>query len=166
MWFWAVEPSTFLSDGSFHSGLSLCPQRPISFLQQSPRGIVSTYLRHHLLQYAKCVHVCSVESNSCNAMNCSPPSSSVCGIFQASTLEWVAISFSRGSSRPRDWTHISCISCIGRFFTTVLPGWWLPNHGLNPHPRKLGARGGGDLSMTKIWLFSWLEGLRSSASLA
>ena len=31
------------------------------------------------------------------------------GIFQARILEWVAISFSRGSSWPRDWTHISCI---------------------------------------------------------
>ena len=40
--------------------------------------------------------------------------SSVCGILQARRLEWVAMSFSRGSSRPSDRTHISCISCIGR----------------------------------------------------
>ena len=40
-------------------------------------------------------------------------SSSVQGIFQARLLEWVAISFSRGSSRPRDWTRVFCISgCI------------------------------------------------------
>ena len=45
----------------------------------------------------------------CNAMNCSLPGSSVHGIFQARILEWVAISFSRESSRPRDWTHVSCI---------------------------------------------------------
>ena len=38
----------------------------------------------------------------CNPMNCSPPGSSVHGISQAGTLEWVAISFSRGSSPPRD----------------------------------------------------------------
>ena len=37
----------------------------------------------------------------CNAMDCSPPGSSVHGILQARILEWVAISFSRGSSRPR-----------------------------------------------------------------
>ena len=44
------------------------------------------------------------------------------GIFQARILEWVAISFSRGSSRSRDQTCISCISCIaGRFFTTEPP---------------------------------------------
>ena len=38
-------------------------------------------------------------------MDCSLPGSSVHGIFQARVLEWVAISFSRGSSRPRDWTQ-------------------------------------------------------------
>ena len=40
---------------------------------------------------------------------CSSPGSSVPGIFQARILEWVAISFSRGSFQPRDWTHISFI---------------------------------------------------------
>jgi len=38
----------------------------------------------------------------CNPVNCSLPGSSVHGILQARVLEWVAISFSRGSSRPRD----------------------------------------------------------------
>ena len=47
-----------------------------------------------------------------NSMACSPPGSSVHGILQATVLEWVAISFSWGSSRPRDWT---CVSCIGRW---------------------------------------------------
>ena len=42
-------------------------------------------------------------------MNCSPPDSSVHGIFQARTLEWVAVSFSRGSSQLRDQTRVSCI---------------------------------------------------------
>ena len=46
---------------------------------------------------------------------CSPPGSSVHGIFQARILEWIAISFSRGSSRPRDRTQVSCIA--GRFLT-------------------------------------------------
>ena len=47
-------------------------------------------------------------------MSCSPPASSVRGIFQARIPEWVAISFSRGPSWPRDWTCSSCVSCIGR----------------------------------------------------
>ena len=50
----------------------------------------------------------------CNPMDCSPPGSSVHGILQARTLEWVAIPFSRRSSWPRDQTWISCIS--GRLF--------------------------------------------------
>ena len=54
--------------------------------------------------------------NSCDPMDCSPPGSSIHRILQARILEWVAISFSRGSSQPRDRTHVSCIA--GRFFTT------------------------------------------------
>ena len=48
-------------------------------------------------------------------MHCSPPGSSIHGISQARTLEFVAIPFARGSSRPRDRTCISCIA--GGFFT-------------------------------------------------
>ena len=44
-----------------------------------------------------------------DSMDCSLPGSSAPGIFQAKIPEWVAISFSRGSSPPRDQTHISCI---------------------------------------------------------
>ena len=49
----------------------------------------------------------------CDLMDYSPPGSSVDGILQARTLEWVAISYSRGSSPPRDGTCVSCVSCIG-----------------------------------------------------
>ena len=50
----------------------------------------------------------------CNALDDSLPGSSVHGILQSRVLEWVAISFSRGSSWPRDWTQISCTagSCL------------------------------------------------------
>ena len=47
----------------------------------------------------------------CDPMDCSLTSSSVHEIFQARVLEWVAISFSRRSSQPKDWI---CISCIGK----------------------------------------------------
>ena len=50
----------------------------------------------------------------CGPMGCSPPGSIVHEIFQARILQWVAISYSRGSSKPRDWTQVSCVSCIGR----------------------------------------------------
>ena len=50
----------------------------------------------------------------------SPPDSSAHGISQARILEWVATSFSRGSSRPRDQTCVSCLA--GRFFTIWATG--------------------------------------------
>ena len=51
----------------------------------------------------------------CDPMGCSLPGSSIHGLFRARVLEWVAISFSRRSSRPRDGTRVSCI--VGRRFT-------------------------------------------------
>ena len=61
----------------------------------------------------------------CHPMDCSPPGSSVHGILQARILEWVAISFSGGSSQSRDWTWVSSIA--GRFFTIWATRKWLPN---------------------------------------
>ena len=59
-----------------------------------------------------CVCVCVLSHFSCvrlcNPMDCSPPGSSLHGILQARMLEWVAISFSRENSRPRDQTRVSC----------------------------------------------------------
>ena len=51
----------------------------------------------------------------CDPMDCSLPHSSVHGIFQARVLEWGAVSFSRGSSQPRNRTRVSSI--VGRRFT-------------------------------------------------
>ena len=51
----------------------------------------------------------------CDPMDYSLPGFSVRGILQARILEWVAISFSRESSQPRDQTQVSCIA--GRHFT-------------------------------------------------
>ena len=62
-----------------------------------------------------CVLVTQSCLTLCYPVDCSPPGSSVPGILQARTLEWVAIPFSRGSSWPKDQTHVSCIA--GRCFT-------------------------------------------------
>ena len=57
-----------------------------------------------------CVCVCvscahsGISDSPHNPMDCCPPGFSACGISQASILEWIAISFSRGYSWPRDWT--------------------------------------------------------------
>ena len=59
-----------------------------------------------ILNWTECV-------TTCKLMDCSLPGSFVPGISRARTLEWVAISFSRGSSGPRDQTRVSCI--VGGF---------------------------------------------------
>ena len=74
----------------------------------------------------RCAVLCvCVGTQSCLTL-CGPrdsrqPGSSVHGIFQARILQWVGISFCRGSSWPRDKTPVSCISCIGRqiLYTSV-----------------------------------------------
>jgi len=67
----------------------------------------------------------------CSLMDCSLPCSSVHGILQARTLEWVAILFSRGPSWPRDWTSASCIA--GDVFTVWnqenIGGRWVEQKG-------------------------------------
>ena len=64
------------------------------------------------------MHACLVAQSCltlCDPMDCSLPGFSVRGILQVRILEWAAISFSGGSSWPRDQTQVSCIA--GRFFT-------------------------------------------------
>ena len=61
----------------------------------------------------------------CSPMDCNLSGSSVHGIFQARVLEWVAISFSTGSSQPRDQTQVSCIA--GSHFTIWAPREALPH---------------------------------------
>ena len=83
-------------------------------------SILKTYLRSksHLQVVWFNGHVNCLVMFDCDPMHCNLPVSPVCGISQARILEWVVISFSRGSSQPRDWAHISCVSCTaGRFFT-------------------------------------------------
>ena len=67
-------------------------------------GFMSCWLCLICVCVCVCVWITQLCLTLCDPMNCSPPGSSVHGILQARILEWVAISFSRGSSRPRDWT--------------------------------------------------------------
>ena len=90
---------------------------------------VYLYTSIYVLWCARAYAVTSVVSSSAiqSSETCQAPLS--VGTLQARILEWVAIAFSRGFSRPRDWTSISCISGIaGRFFTTEAPlkshVWW------------------------------------------
>ena len=67
-------------------------------------------------RYVVLLYVCAQSYPTlCDPMDYSPPGSSVHGILRARILEWVAMLSSRGSSRPRDQTHVFCISCNGRW---------------------------------------------------
>ena len=96
----------------------LVPECIILSPNDSPKEDVRTLhfltIIYHLFTNASDLHSCSVVSGTLQ------PASSVHGILQSRILEWVAISSSRGSSQPRDGTHISCIA--GGFFTTEPPG--------------------------------------------
>ena len=75
------------------------------------------------------VHVCTHALSHvwlCGPKDHSLPGSSVHGIFPAWILEWVAIFYSRGSPQFRDWTHISYISCIGRWILYHCATWEAP----------------------------------------
>ena len=79
---------------------------------------MSTWTYEEDRQSQLCLFMClvfGIVSDSLDLMDCYLPGSSVYGIFQARIREWVAISFSRGSSQPRDQTQVSCTA--GRFFT-------------------------------------------------
>ena len=77
-----------------------------TFLSSSGEKNTITYCVH-----AKSLQLCLT---LCNPVDCSLPESSVHGILQARILKWVAMPSSRGSSQPRDGTHFSYVSCIGR----------------------------------------------------
>ena len=64
---------------------------------------------------SKEVLVAQLSLTLCDPMDCSPPGSSIHEIFQARILQWVAISFSKGSSQPRDRAWVFCTA--GIFFT-------------------------------------------------
>ena len=102
-----IFPTQRLKQGLLHllhgqeDSLPLAPPGKPQNLKQSSSKI--------LFYYCCCCLVTQSCLTLCEPMNCSPPASSVHGILQARILEWVALSFSRGSSQPRDWTHISWI---------------------------------------------------------
>ena len=79
---------------------------------------VYIYIRAYM-----CVLVVQFCPALCNHTDCSPPGSSVHGIFQTRMLEWISIPFSKGSSQPRNQTWVSCIA--DRLFTD-----WATREGL------------------------------------
>ena len=90
------------------------------------QSILNTFLSdlltnksRHITPQFKALHACTCAQSCpilCHSINCTLTGSSVHGVFQARIMQWVAIFFSRISSRSRDQTHVSCVSCSGRQF--------------------------------------------------
>ena len=84
----------------------------------------------------------------CNPVDCRPASSSAHGVFQASILEWVSISFSRGSSWIRNQT---CVSCIARWIPPGHPTWTWSN--LRGHPQSSLTNSLPALLLAECWAY-------------
>ena len=111
---WLASPATVLHSGSFSIWNAPLASQPLwndirawlPLLQPHLPSVRGCKTLPHLWAF---VHAMKVKVlviqlclTCCDPMDCSPPGSSVHGILQARILEWVAISFSRGSSQPRD----------------------------------------------------------------
>ena len=103
--------------------------------------------------WIKLLLLCCLLTKTClilwDPMDCSPPGSSVHGISQARILEWVAISFSRAPSWPKDWIQVSCTE--GRFFIV-----WATV-----------VQFSSVQSLSHVWLFAapWIAGRQASLSI-
>ena len=91
----------------------------VSSLKKTGLGSIVDFTNHifplQLAFWCVCGQLLSCVQVFATLIDCNSPGSSIHGIFQVRILEWVAISFFRGSSWPRDRTCISCVSCIGRW---------------------------------------------------
>ena len=109
----SISVLTHAAHGTKHSAIPKVSS-PTSFVFSSPE-MQKTYIPNILIKWNNDTHrlltcfsvnMCLLSHLTlCNPMDCSPPDSSVHGILQARTLEWVAMPSSRGSSQPRDQTR-------------------------------------------------------------
>ena len=123
---WGSESPSQDQPGSV-SRQSLCSQQMLFSHPLTPCYIILMF--QDQINWGSIVSVSAESLQSCRTfcspLKCSPPRSSVHGILQARILEWVAISFSQGSSRPRDWTQIPHFA--GRRFNLWATREALPN---------------------------------------
>ena len=132
-----------------------CPnvRLAVTFLSASGSGVCRHIIRPPSHAFFVCRDGQSVEvkvlshsvvSDSLRPLDCSPPDSSVLGILQARILEWTAISFSGGSSQPRDRTQVSCTA--GRFFTV-----WVTREAQRLSEPSLKSYASRQVAMFRLW---------------
>ena len=110
------QPTPGFLPGEFHGQRSLVGYSPWG-RQESVWLCTHT---QHVIKSSVVLLTLLSPNGLCNPMDCSPPGSSVHGVLQARILEWVAISFSRGSSRLRDQTQV--LHCRQILLTSKPPG--------------------------------------------
>ena len=107
-WWWTRKSGVLQSMGSQKAGLNWVTELKRYTLNKTECQLVTAGATSWV---CACAQSCLT---LCNPTACSPPGSSIHGIFQARLIEQIAISYSRGSSWSRDQTHITFISCLGR----------------------------------------------------
>ena len=115
-WWWTGKPDVLQSMGPLRVRNNWATEltEPLDYVNFTITQWSRHYFNFHFIDKVKWSEVSQSCPTLCDPMDYSPPGSSIHGILQARILEWVAISFSRGSSWPRDWTQVSCI--VGRRF--------------------------------------------------
>ena len=98
-------------------------QKHLTVVRQRPQGPAAWRLSSCAAPYLRVrLCMCAVVSYSLRPVDSSPPGSSVHRTFQARILEWVAMPFSKGSSQPRDRTHVSCLGKWALYHHLGSPG--------------------------------------------
>ena len=113
-WEWRVLSKCVIRKNKAVAGLKLWPIHKGGFIRQGT-SLLLAFLRLlvQLFVYVR-AHLCPT---LCHPMDCRPPDSFVPGIFQGQIFVCVVISYSRESSQPKDWNHVSCMSSlVGRVF--------------------------------------------------
>ena len=144
--------------------ISSCLKLPENFLKRSNCPLLYLFFFPHWPEFECdgqavilghemcCVLSCFSHVQLCSPMDCGPPGSSVHGILQARILERTAMLSSRGSSQPRDQTHISFVSCIGRWvlyhssYLESLSSWNI-SHKLRMQSSKIKVKEHGSLTL-------------------
>ena len=116
---WGSEEKKELKAGAYVLTRAMRVEVVPSFEMVLPRGEAEVGRSQSPLILRMNNHSDKMSMRACSVMSDLP----AYRIFWARTLEWVAISSSRGSFQPRNRSHVSCTSCIaGRFFTIEPPG--------------------------------------------
>ena len=123
----SVEKPPLRKGSPLAPGLARSPPSSYSLLSL-PRGLLFSLVPFSL-GLDICLCACSVAQSYltlCDPLDCSTPGFSVHGILQARILAWIAMPSSRGSSRVRDRTCVSCISSVGRQVLYHCATWEAP----------------------------------------